>query len=380
MCDKCKRSNQIVVCHRPWSILWSIVQVCSLTIEYQVVQYVPSISISEQFESILLKILLQISFLLLWSGGHRCREWILCRVVESSCLPTHNIVPHISWHDQIRIFPSIVIFQFSHFTPSFEYIQSIHDQGKMMVLPNRLLYWVLSTSDKYFVSFQPIWCHPHTKIRITLFRGVRRSISSWKLSPNHISIGFSQIAFSHNSPPKGFPYKFLSRKTTGSSILDHDFGHLCRGRRIQMSGHSRYLEFSIIFWSIFHFDLGIRRYCVCCFSIATRQSGDDIHDSCCRHLWCWWPLFSEYCIRSRIIFYNVASENISTLEFLVSCLHFVIFQMTYVHQWCKMNFCALRPCFIDQLWFTSDFRQVPRRYIFKFLPFLITLFLLRVSS
>ena len=26
-------------------------------------------------------------------------EWILCRVVESSCLLTHNIVPHISWHD-----------------------------------------------------------------------------------------------------------------------------------------------------------------------------------------------------------------------------------------------------------------------------------------
>ena len=27
-------------------------------------------------------------------------EWILCRVVESSSLPTHNIVPHISLHDQ----------------------------------------------------------------------------------------------------------------------------------------------------------------------------------------------------------------------------------------------------------------------------------------
>ena len=26
-------------------------------------------------------------------------QLILCRVVESSCLQTHNIVPHISWHD-----------------------------------------------------------------------------------------------------------------------------------------------------------------------------------------------------------------------------------------------------------------------------------------
>ena len=27
-------------------------------------------------------------------------EWILYRVAESSCLPTHNIVPHTSLHDQ----------------------------------------------------------------------------------------------------------------------------------------------------------------------------------------------------------------------------------------------------------------------------------------
>ena len=43
---------------------------------------------------------------------------------------------------------------------------------------------------------------------------------------------------SHNSPAKGWPYRFLSRRTSGSSILDHDLGHLCRGRRIQMSGQS----------------------------------------------------------------------------------------------------------------------------------------------
>ena len=27
-------------------------------------------------------------------------EWILCKVVESSCLRTHNFVPHTSLHDQ----------------------------------------------------------------------------------------------------------------------------------------------------------------------------------------------------------------------------------------------------------------------------------------
>ena len=120
----------------------------------------------------------------------------------------------------------------------FEYIPSIHDQGKMLVLPNQLLYWVISTSEQYFVSFQPILCHPHSHIIITLFDGVRISISNWKPSPNRTSIGFSQNCLSHNIPARGWPYKFRSRGTTGSSILDHDVGQLCRGRRIQMSGHS----------------------------------------------------------------------------------------------------------------------------------------------
>ena len=100
MYDECKISIDSGVCHKLWSILWWIVQACSLTIEYQVFQFVPSISISEQFGSILVTILQQISILLLWSGGHRCMELILCRVVGSSCLLTHSIVPHISLHDQ----------------------------------------------------------------------------------------------------------------------------------------------------------------------------------------------------------------------------------------------------------------------------------------
>ena len=44
--------------------------------------------------------------------------------------------------------------------------------------------------------------------------------------------------FSHGSPAKRWPSRFRSRGTTGSSILDHDFGHLSFGRRIQISGHS----------------------------------------------------------------------------------------------------------------------------------------------
>ena len=171
MYDEYMKSIDSGACHRPWSISWSIVQVYSLTIEYQVVQYVPSTSISRQFVSIPVTILVQFYFLPLWmewiltevsrlrSGRlsqkknypttswnrplsarneHQshplagqaqacgrlirrmdrgpdgtcwdhwcsyCRLALLlsnigpCRVVEASCLLTHNIAPHISWHD-----------------------------------------------------------------------------------------------------------------------------------------------------------------------------------------------------------------------------------------------------------------------------------------
>ena len=139
----------------------------------------------------------------------------------------------------------------------------------------------------------------------------------------HSQLGtFSQLYFnrtfsnclSHNSPAKGCPYRFRSRGTTGSPILDHDLGHLCRGRRIEMSGHSDLVFFSNSgASSIFY--VGFGWYCVCCLSIAPWQSGYDIHDLCCRHLWCWWPLLAKYCIRSRIIFQNVASKYNSTFVF-----------------------------------------------------------------
>ena len=133
--------------------------------------------------------------------------------------------------------------------------------------------------------------------------------------------------FSHNSPVKGWPYRFRSRGTTGSSTLVHEFGHLCRGWRIQMSGHSDFGIFNN-FWESSIFYLGLSRYRVCCLSIATRRSGQDIHDLGGCHLRCWWSLFSEYCIRPWIVFHNITSEYNSTFVFLVFCLQFSIFQMT----------------------------------------------------
>ena len=83
-----------------------------------------------------------------------------------------------------------------------------------------------------------------------------------------------------------------------------------------MSGHSdlgifNNVEASSIFTWVLSDTASAARPC------APWQSGYDIHDLCCRHLWCWWSLCSEYCIRSRIIFHNVSSKHNSSSVFLV---------------------------------------------------------------
>ena len=70
-------------------------------------------------------------------------------------------------------------------------------------------------------------------------------------------MGFSQIAFPIIVLPKDDRTDSAQEEQLGSSTLDHDLGHLCRGRRIQMSGHSDLGFFFKQFVSIFHFDLGI---------------------------------------------------------------------------------------------------------------------------
>ena len=157
---------------------------------------------------------------------------------------------------------------------------------------------------------------------------------------------------SHNSPVKGWPYSSL---TTGSSTLDDDLGILCRGRRIQMSGHSVFV-FSTILEHLPFFIWMQSRCCINCLSCAPWQSGCDIHDFCCCHVWCWWSLFREHCIRARIVFYKSTSEYNSTFVFLVLCLQFGILQMTDVHQWGKMNSCPsslLHRSPLIHLWFLS---------------------------
>ena len=105
--------------------------------------------------------------------------------------------------------------------------------------------------------------------------------------------------------------------------------------------------------------------------LRTQAVWNDVHDFCCCHLSCWWSLFSEYCIRSKIIFSQYRLRVQLDLYSWCFVSQFGILQMTYVHQWSKMNFCGLRPCFIDHLWITFDFCQVPRPNLFQFFPFIV---------
>ena len=66
----------------------------------------------------------------------------------------------------------------------------------------------------------------------------KETLPIWNFSPIHVSIGLSQIAFPIIVLPKDDRTDSAQEEQLGRPILDHDLGHLCRGRRIQTSGHS----------------------------------------------------------------------------------------------------------------------------------------------
>ena len=116
-----------------------------------------------------------------------------------------------------------------------------------------------------FRFFQPWWCHPRTSMKTILVSDERTSIPNSILFSHPSCDGTSSNCLSHESPASGCPYKFRSRGTTGSSLCDVDVGHLCRGRRIHMSGHSDFGSLSNL-GSILHFYLSAHWYGVSCLS------------------------------------------------------------------------------------------------------------------
>ena len=189
-----------------------MVHVCSLTIEYQVFQIVPEYkhfrtmwentfdNSPKDFVSSSSK---------WWSS---MQEKILCRVAESSCLPTHKIVPNISLHDQpchktmkkYVDFEGMVISLLSPqkfakqkwfwncqqklclFRIVVEWSPSIHDPRMMLVLPNRLLCWKL-TPHRINIFFPANLMSPtYTDTNNPFSRWTKRHSQFGNLLPIHV--------------------------------------------------------------------------------------------------------------------------------------------------------------------------------------------------
>ena len=260
MCDERKSSNAPNVCHMLVTNSLPHEQVCSQNIKYQVQQYVPFIS---HFRTICEQTV-ENSFPL-WFDDHPCMVLRLCLIAQLFYSPNRNVFPRISLHDlpcrrtmKILFLPQVspwllflVIFHSSGRNPWFEHTSVlIHNVLANLAATqiNMVKEWCCFSHINVFhefsksdwcssVSFQPIWCHPHTQTRIVPFSQLTNKHSQLEtFSQPYFNWIFSNC-LSHNSPAKGWPYRFRSRGTTGSSILDHDFGHSCRGGRIPMSGH-----------------------------------------------------------------------------------------------------------------------------------------------
>ena len=226
-------------------------------------QFVPSIS--RLFVSILLTILQQIPILLLWIDGHQSMGvetlyscWFVL-FTSSQYRDTHFLAWSSTSYDHEEMsasgFPTQSSFSFA---PA-EILDSnmFRQPSTISSLVAHCLWvqpkWTWSrkdvgspTSTSFIGSFHigSMFCFfPASFMSCTYtdkngFLGLQVSIPNLELFPNRVSIDLSQNYLSHNSPARGWPYRFRSRGTTGSSMLDHDLGHLCFGRRLQISGHS----------------------------------------------------------------------------------------------------------------------------------------------
>ena len=229
-------------------------------------QYEPNIDILEQFVSKQWISLQLIHFLLLQIDDNPCmgsRLWIIHFSVvlfaSSQYISTHFFAwPSIS-RDHVEMFASCLPEKGSFsFAPA-----EILDSNIFLKLSTTSLLvshsrWVQpkstwsrndvgSPKSTSFVSIFHIgsrFCFFPANYMSSTYTDKNNPFPRWTKRHSQFGI-FSQPCFnrifsnclSHDSPTKRWPYRFRLRRTTGSSILDHDLVHLCRGRRIQMSQH-----------------------------------------------------------------------------------------------------------------------------------------------
>ena len=137
-------------------------------------------------------------------------SWYFVELLSRSFWPTHIIVPHISYHDLpchsiishcLWVHPKKTKSKKDVGSPKSTSLLSTFHIGTMFCFsPANFMSSTYTDKNNPFSR----WMNKH-----------------WKLSPNCISIRCSQIAVPTVSLAKGWPYRFRSRGTTGSSILDH---------------------------------------------------------------------------------------------------------------------------------------------------------------
>ena len=205
------------------------------------------------------------------------------------------------------------------------------------------LTFISSTWVQYSASFQPFSWRQRIPTRIILVSCEQTDTPNSALFPSFDKT--SSNCRAQNSPAKGWPCRFRSRGTTGSSILDHDFGHLCLGRRVHTSGHSDFGIFEQS-WCILQFYLGACRYCISCLPVTIWQFCNYIHNFRRSHLWRRRPLLCEHSKSAWVIFDNVTTEYNTSFVLLKFLFQLRIFQLTYDHEWSQVDFSFVPLCLL----------------------------------
>ena len=222
----------------------------------------------------------------------------------------------------------------------------------MLVLQHQRLSWEFSKSVLCFLSCLSIGYRPHTLIRLLLLRDWQINILSLRLFPTRVPIELSHIAF----PKIVLP----SRDRTDSF----------REERLSLPYWTMIWAICVVVEESTCLDIPIWELSIICEHLPFLPGYKQILRLLLVHrnpaiwrwypwLWrlsceCWWSLFGEHCIRTRIIFHNVTLEYGPASVLLRLRLKLRVLKMTQIHQWRKMNFSALIPCFIDHLFLVSE--------------------------
>ena len=209
--------------------------------------------------------------------------------------------------------------------------------------------FTLSTSQFFVIKK---WCGfvKIYKFQNFLSHGSHKNNPRFRPSSNNTSSN----CLSHNSPAKRWLYRFHWRGTTGSSMLDHDVGHFASWkthRNIWLDsdlGILRPSNFTWVeahtasaarpsqpsnlgdpniwsfrfweFWAIWEHPPILPE----CRQILQHNLRilHDVHDFCSNHLGHRRALFSENCVGSRVVFYNVSQQHDSAFALWVPTPHF----------------------------------------------------------